>query len=92
MLSMLIPPVFAGVIGDAPPLQSYFINVLNFLLSVFGVLAIIGLVMAGGLFLISAGDPARVRLAKRAALAATLGVVFAIGALVVVRQLENFYQ
>lgn len=89
---MFIPIAHAGVISDAPPLASYFYNVMEFVLSVLGVLGIIGLVIAGVLYLISGGDADRVKAAKRAALASVVGLLFAIGSLVVVRQISSFYQ
>jgi hypothetical protein len=89
---MFVPIAQAGVISDAPPLVSYFYNVLDFVLSVVGVLGIIGLVVSGVLYLVSGGDANRVRLSKRTAVASVVGLLIAIGSLIAVRQLTSFYQ
>lgn len=81
----------AGVITDALPVASILSNVLQFLLSVIGILAIIGLVISGTLYFSAAGDRERVTLAKRAALASVVGLIIALGALILVSQLTTFF-
>lgn len=79
----------AGVIEDAVPLSKVLTNTLNFLLSVAGVLGIIGLVVAGLLYLTAAGDEHRIELAKRATYFSVIGLVIVLGALVIVTTLTQ---
>lgn len=83
-------PYVPGVIAKATPIAQILANVLNFLLSVAGVIGIIGLVVAGVLYLVASGDEGRVRLAKRMALYCVIGIVVVLGALVLVTQLVSF--
>lgn len=88
---IFIPPARAGVITDAPSLSTGFLKILDFLLSIAGILAIIGLVIAGALYFFSAGDLRRIDLAKRAAFMSVLGIIVVLGAWVVVRQITEFF-
>lgn len=81
----------AGVIDDATPVSEVLGNILDFLLSAFGILAILALAVAGLMYLMSAGDTERAAQAKRAAMYAAVGVVVALGALVIVRQIGSFF-
>ncbi len=80
-----------GVITNATPLSVILLRILDFLLSIVGVLGIIGLVVAGVLHLTAYGDEDRIRLAKRAALASVIGIIVALGALVLATQLTTFF-
>ncbi|MFZ2299667.1 MAG: hypothetical protein WAW00_00855 [Candidatus Moraniibacteriota bacterium] len=88
-----IGTVFAagGVITNATPFSVILLRILDFLLSIIGVLGIIGLVVSGILYLTAAGDEDRIRLAKRSALASVIGIVIALGALVLTSQLTVFF-
>lgn len=77
----------AGVIEDATPISAVLANILNFLLSVFGVLAIIGLVVSGVLYVTAAGNERQAELAKKAAFGSAVGIAVALSSLVIVRQL-----
>lgn len=81
----------AGVITDAPSISHSLFNILQFLLSIAGILGIIGLVVSGILYFFSAGNEERAALAKRSALMAVIGIVIALGALVLVSQLAAFF-
>lgn len=86
-----IPVAYAGVITDAPGISSILANILKFLLSIAGIIAIIGLVIAGVIYLAAAGDMQRIALAKKAMLASIIGIVVVLGALVIVSQLTAFF-
>jgi hypothetical protein len=88
----MLPIVHAKTISDAVPLSQVLQNVLVFLLSIAGALGIIGLVIAGVLYLGSAGDPARIRIAKQAALGSVIGLALALGALILITQIEKFFR
>lgn len=81
----------AGVITDAPPVSSILLHVLDFLLSIVGVLGIIGLVVAGVLYMTSAGNEERMRTAKNAALGSVIGVAIALGALILTGAIASFF-
>lgn len=86
-----IPTAHAGVITSAPDITTILGNVLNFLLSIIGVVAIIGLVIAGGMYLTAGGDMRKIALAKRMVVASVIGIIVALGALVIVSQLAAFF-
>ena len=89
--STLFPrSVFAGVIDEAQPLSVGLAKILDFLLSIIGVVAIIGLVIAGLLYFFAAGDMRQIALAKKATLAAITGIVIALGGYVLIRTIAGF--
>lgn len=81
----------AGSITNAPGVSSILLNVLQFLLSIVGILGIIGLGVSGALYFFAAGDRKRIALAKRSALASVTGIIIALGAWVLVSQLTAFF-
>lgn len=86
-----IPVVHAGAISDAPRLTESFLRVLNFLLSIAGIVAILGLVVAGLLYLSAFGDEKRIELAKKMTFAAVIGTLIALGAWVILNQILKFF-
>ena len=82
----------AGVISDAPRVSALGLNVLNFLLSVFGVLAIIMLTVAGVKYFFSAGSETRLESAKKATAYVIIGIAVALGALIIVRQVIDLLE
>lgn len=86
-----IPTAHAGVITEAPRVTSILANVLEFLLSIVGIVAIIGLVIAGLLYFFAGGDQRRIELAKTMSLASVIGLIIALGAMVVIRQIASFF-
>jgi ABC-type nickel/cobalt efflux system permease component RcnA len=82
--------VSAGVIDEAQPLSVGLAKILDFLLSIIGVVAIIGLVIAGGLYFFAAGDMRQLALAKKMTLAAVTGIVIALGGYVLIRTIATF--
>jgi hypothetical protein len=87
----IINTVYAGTISDATPSATILQNVLQFLLSIVGVLAIIASVVAGLLYLTAAGNTKQIALAKKAFSFSIIGIVVALGALVIVSQLGSFF-
>ena len=93
VLLFLLPHVAqAGVIGSAPRVTSILTNILQFLLSIVGVLGIIGLVIAGALYFFAAGDERQLELAKRATIASVTGIMIALSGLVVIAALGKIVQ
>lgn len=83
---MLLFPslVQAGVIMEAQPIVVSLTKILNFLLIVFGLIAILGMLIAGLLYFTAGGDERRVQFAKRAFAAGVTGIVIALGSLVLI--------
>ena len=86
-----IETAFAGVITDAPEVTSILANVLQFVLSIVGILGIIGLVVSGIVYLTALGNEERLKRAKTMALASVTGIIVAVGALIIVTQLTAFF-
>lgn len=66
-------------------------NVLNFLLSMVGILAIIMLVIGGLMYFAAAGDEKRADTAKSIVKFAIIGIAVSLAALVIVTQIANFF-
>lgn len=91
ILFFLFPAlVKAGPIDEAQPLSVGLLNILDFLLAVIGVVAIIGLVIAGFLYFFAAGDMRQITLAKKATLAGITGIVIALGGYALIRTITVF--
>lgn len=80
----------AGVISDAPTFKEISVNVLNFLLSIVGIIAIIMLVVSGILYFFSAGDEKRMQIAKSSARYAVIGVILALSGIIIIRTIGVF--
>lgn len=90
----------AGVLGwgaidaaivAAPTLSSLALKVLNFLLSIIGVLAIIMLVIGGLIYLTAAGDENKAETGKKIVTYAVVGVSVALAALVITTQVASLF-
>jgi hypothetical protein len=66
-------------------------GVLNFLLSITGIIAVIMLVVGGLMYMTSGGDEDRATTGKKIVKYSIIGIVIALGALVIVRQLAVFF-
>lgn len=64
-------------------------NVLNFLLSLVGIVAIISLVVSGGMYMTAYGDDKQTTTAKSIGKWAIIGITIALGSLVVVQQVSK---
>ena len=89
----MIDLVFAaGAIEDAPSLASLLTRVLGFLLEIFGIVAILGAVVVGVLYLLISDDKKEILRAKKAFFHIAIGVAAALAALVVFRQITSYFQ
>lgn len=77
------------IVNKAYTLKDIAINVLNFLLSVTGIVAIIGLIVGAIFYLTSYGDEERMEKGKKILAASIIGIIVAFSALVIVRQVAN---
>ncbi len=83
-------PAPAAVSG-ATSLGTILQNVLNFLLSMVGILAIIMLVIGGLMYFAAAGDEKRADTAKSIVKFAIIGIAVALASLVIVTQIAKFF-
>ncbi len=81
----------AGPIDTAPRIATVLTNILDFLLSGVGIVAIIGIVIGGAMYFFSAGDMRRIEQAKKIIFASVIGLVVALGSVVLVRLLASFF-
>lgn len=81
----------AGAIANAPSFSHILMNVLYFLLSVVGIVAILSLVIAGLRYMIAFGDTEKVDSAKRMTGQSVIGIAVILGALMIVRGIESFF-
>ena len=82
----------AGVIEDAPLLGDVLLRILDFLLEVLGIVAILGLVMIGLLYLFANGDQKQILRIKRALAAIVVGLAIALSGLILFRQMVVWFQ
>ena len=75
--------------NDDNPITSVAITVMNWLLSIVGVVAIISFIVAGLIYLTSAGDDDRIQQAKRAMTWSVVGVIVALMGLVIVYAVDQ---
>lgn len=90
-MTNLIPIAQADVIASAPNLSQAPVKILVFLLSVFTVVAIMGVAVSGMLYFFATGDERRLRTAKHSLTACLIGVVIALGSLTVITLLGSFF-
>ena len=78
-------------VANAQTLSQIARNVLDFLLSIVGVLAIIMLVVGGIMYLTAAGDEDRIDTGKSIVKWSIIGIAVALAALVIVTQIAEFF-
>lgn len=82
----------AGVISDAPSVSEILVNVLQFLLSVVGIVAILALVIAGLRLLLVQNNTSQAEGIKKSLAAIIVGLIIIMGAIIVVWQIGKFLQ
>lgn len=85
-----------GIFGVAAPaagpaLVEIALNVLKFLLSIIGIFGTIMLVISGLAYMGSAGADDKAKSAKKMATSAIIGIALAMAALIVIRQITQFF-
>lgn len=80
----------AGVITDAPNISQLLLNIFNFLLQIFGIIAIIGTVISGIIYLTAYGDEDRIRLGKRSLAYSIVGIIAALAGMIIVKTIGIF--
>jgi hypothetical protein len=88
---MLIETALAqGIIDDAPRLGTALTKVSDFLLSIFGIIAIIGLIVSGLMYLLAGGNQRTLDLAKRSFYYSIVGIILALSAMIAIHLIEGF--
>lgn len=80
-----------AAVAAAPSLTATALKVLNFLLSIIGVLAVIMMVIGGLMYITAGGDEGRAETGKKIVTYAAIGVAVALAALVLVTQVARFF-
>lgn len=83
--------IVSGPVSEAETLAGIATNVLNFLLSIVGVIGIIMLVIGGLMYLTAAGDEDRINSGKKIVNYSIIGIAVALAALVIVTQIAKFF-
>lgn len=83
--------VDAGAAAGALTLSQIARNVLNFLLSIVGILGIIMLVIGGIMYLTAAGNEERIETGKEIVKYAIIGILVSLAALTIVSQMAAFF-
>lgn len=86
----LVTPI-PNDLGSAPTVREIVVRVISFLLSIVGMLAIIGLTISGIMYLFAGGDSTQAENAKRAMKYSIIGIIFAAASLILVRQIIEFF-
>jgi len=87
ILSILGGTTTNQAVQAAPSLKTIAERILNLLLSIVGIIAIIGLIIGGGFYLTSYGDEDRINKGKSILTSSIIGIIVALSALVIVRQI-----
>jgi len=80
-----------GDIDSALTVQEILLNILNFLLSIVGIIAIIAMILGGRMYLTSSGDEEEAKKGKQIITYAVIGIVIALGSLIVVKQIAVIF-
>lgn len=90
ILGWTTPNVPSGV-GTSLSLLEIMTNVLSFLLTIIGIIAIIMLVLGGFLYLTAAGNEDQIDRGKKIVKYSVMGILIALAALVLVKQVAGFF-
>ena len=84
-------PTGSAEVDQALTLTQIALNVLNFLLAAVGILSILMMVLGGAMYLTSAGNEDRIQSGKNIAKNAIIGIIISLSAMVLVRQIAEFF-
>jgi len=90
-ISVVLGWTNAGAFASTTTLTALALKVLNFLLSIIGVLAIIMMVIGGILYVTAGGDENRVDTGKKIVLYSIVGVALSLASLALITQIAKFF-
>ncbi len=79
----------SGTLDDAPSIPQLLLNVLNFLLQAFGIIAIIALLISGIFYLTTFGDEDRIKTAKRSMAYSITGIAVALAGIIIIKTISG---
>lgn len=79
----------AGPLTTAQPIDVGLTKILNFLLSIIGIVGILSLVIAGAMYFFAAGDMRQILLAKKAMIGGITGMMLALGGYVLIKTIAS---
>ena len=79
----------SGVIDNAPKVSVLLLNMLNFLLQAFGIIAIIALVISGIFYLTAFGSEDRIKIAKKSIVYSVIAVAVALSGMIIVKTISG---
>lgn len=82
-------PTNTGLPSSSSGIKGILANLLNWLMMIFGIVAVIGFIISGIQYFLSAGDEKLAQTAKRNATYSILGVIVALSAVVVIRAIDT---
>lgn len=88
----IIETAQAQVIANAPTFAEVGGSILNFMLQVFGVLVIIGLVVVSIMYFTAGGNEDQVKLAKKYFLYCIVGIFVGLGAMIIFSQIGDLLE
>jgi hypothetical protein len=80
----------AGMIESAPSISQLLLNILNFLLQIFGMIAIIALVISGIIYLTAYGSEDRIKLGKKSLVYSIIGIAVALSGMIIIKTIGSF--
>jgi hypothetical protein len=81
----------AGAISDAPRLADAGAKILNFLLGIFGSIALLMVVYYGCMYFFAFGDKKKIVAAKNSIQAWTIGLILAMSSMIIVKFMGSFF-
>ena len=79
----------AGPLDEAPPLSSLLDDILQFLVTLIGGVAVLVIVVAGIMYMTSGGDSERVQTAKKMLIGGVVGLVVAVMSFIIATTVIN---
>jgi type II secretory pathway component PulF len=79
----------SGVIESAPNISQLLLNILNFLLQIFGLIAIMALVISGIFYLTAYGDEDRIKLGKKGLTYSIIGIAVALSGMIIMKTISG---
>ncbi|NCA93793.1 MAG: hypothetical protein EOM84_01300 [Sphingobacteriia bacterium] len=86
----IIETAQAQTMANAPSFTEIGSTIVNFILQAVGIFAIIGLVVTAIIYFTANGDEMRIKLAKRSFFYSIVGIVIALGSIIMIRFIANF--
>lgn len=91
ILEILKNPAGVPDPNASPPVSEIIQRILDFTLSIAGIIAIIALAIGGIMYLTSGGDEERAKKGKNIFVYSVIGIIIVVGSLAIVSQIDSFF-